>query len=205
MKVLKIKGTITVGSSPFYSGRTVNLSGLIAVTNSECVIAGQRVNRCPDCIHCVYFDINNRLHVRLPECTIVEATLADSEESKSFIEKLAKANLYYSDNDELLIKASDKVKFIVNGLLLTREELLSVTLPNGQAFNYRWINGYDYIGSEPVTREQFLLTVDKVLNNYFTFGEHCGILITDASQYGEAFAINVCIGSDKSYSEVSFS
>ena len=76
---------------------------------------------------------------------------------------------------------------------------------SGQAFSFCWDNGFSYCGSEPATKEQYLMAVDKALAKRFSFGETCGIQIPKASQYGETFAIKVCIGADTRYSEVSFS
>lgn len=206
MKVLKIKGSMVVGDGMFSNGRKVNLSGIIAVKSSQYQKDSNQITKYhPVYLSCVYFDINNQLYVHLPKCTIVEAEEAGKEAKCSFIKKMAKANLYYSENDELLIKAPDKVKFIVDRHLLTRAEILNLSLQGGQAFNFCWDNGFSYCGSEPATKEQYLMAVDKALAKRFSFGETCGILISDASQYGETFAIKVCIGADKRYSEVSFS
>lgn len=206
MKIIKIKGTMVIGRGMFSKGDTVDVAGVIAVPDNTCENNIARIIREHSVyLSCVHFARDGRLYTHLPHCTVIEAIEAADKEKSAFLKKLDKANLRIGDDDKLYIKSPKKVKHIVGNQLLSRKLIESLVLPEGKTFSYHWDNGYSYCGTKPVTKEKWLGSVDTILTHHFSFGEQGGVYISEASQYGECFAVNVCISDNKPYSEVSFS
>lgn len=167
-------------------------------------------------------DFNLDLTTDNKDCDIRPATKQEIEE---FTKKLADLNLEIRDvidekkeydvyKREEYIRATKRTKFMFKdvkkvlfkyrGELLTADEVRNLKIASNEAFLYSYDNGYSYMGTEPTNVDKWLSTVFSTISKEEVFDATRHGFTMRLSKEG-TFTVDVLIGKNEHWSEVSFS
>lgn len=190
-----------------------------------CITSTYTANKMADCEVGKNYSATNLLldngeFYHVGDINPTELRLATDEEIKAYTETLASRNLEIGEcvvehkylNGVVEHEHVSTLRFIDPNAIpyrmgdkdLTRAELESLELPSGQSLLYYHDNGYSYLGVAPASKESFLRAVDTLIGEGRFATDNFGVQLTRRNPT-EPYAVNVRVGKNERYSEVSFS
>jgi hypothetical protein len=205
MKIVILKGKRIISGR--YCGQSYQTaSGIMAVSDWNYNAGLEALEKgIPVRLNGIYFDLNRNMLQYLNFAQLYEFKLASPKLTKEFEKLLDTSNITIKNNGNLYVKDPDKVMFVHDHILWTRQEIMGMPLAPYQSFELFYDNGFSYMGTEPVSVERFMEAVDNRLKQSFRYGPSDGVVITDVHDIDSehVFAVRVYIGSCKPESEIS--